>query len=176
MISQLGLCGTWSETPKTVFWRRGSYESGCKGVCITWTCYSCTPDDKIQVHPKVLVRVRNTGLTLMFWPWCSDPVLNLVVWTSRNMVANARHKSTINDFKTKWRMWMCGVSEGKIVIYSSFCTKKTCKKKNLSLVRGMNRQICPSGHCLASLGRVSIHTSHSWQILISWWNAYLSLS
>ena len=29
---------------------------------------------------------------------------------------------------------------------------KACKKKNLTCVSGMDRQICPSGHSLASLG------------------------
>ena len=56
------------------------------------------------------------------------------------------------------------------------CHLKVCKKKNLSLVQGTDRQICPSGLCLASFGRASlcqnsdpwdcaVRTQHSCQIL-----------
>ena len=75
--------------------------------------------------------------------------------TSQNFLVKQRHKNVrMTSVLIKMEDVKVGYLKVKMDLFKRW-HPKVCKKKNPTCVCGYVRQFCPSGHCLASLGRAS---------------------
>ena len=80
--------------------------------------------------------------------------------TSRNFVVKRRHKN-VNMTSALIKMADINVRYFKVKMDFIKCWyQKLCTKKNPTYVCEKDRQFCPSGNCLASLGKVVMPSSY----------------